>query len=91
MAKLFWIRTFETIDQETKQEIFVEQAKKLTMAGEIIMYCEVCERWVPRADLHELCHRGLHEQSREVKLEDIEVDKRVGECLEAELKEKART
>ncbi len=91
MPKLFWIRTFEPIDHETKQEVFREEGRKLSMAGELVKFCEVCERWVPRADLDELCHKGFHEQSRVVNIEEIEIDKRVGECLEAQLKDKSRT
>lgn len=87
--KLYWIRTFESIDKETLQELFIEPVQNYTMNGEVVKFCKVCQRWVPKADFIELCQKGWHEYAREVKVEDKEIDERVGECLKKELEEKA--
>lgn len=85
MPRLFWIRTFDKIDNETLQTVFVEPSQKLSMIGEQIKFCRVCKRWVPLADYNDCCQLGYHEYSAEIKLEDIEVDPRVGACLAKEL------
>lgn len=88
--RLFWIRTFEKIDNETMKEVFVERTKNYTMAGEVVMLCRVCKRWVPKKDYEEYCTAGFHEKSREVKLRPFEVDDRVGQLMQKEHEEKFR-
>lgn len=85
MAKLFWIKTFDKIDNETMQTVFVELDKKLEMPGEKVKLCRTCKRWVPLADYNDFCQLGYHEYSREIKLSDVEIDPRVGERLSEEL------